>query len=64
MNSAVMMFEKTAKKWKDKIAVQDEKGEVTFASLRTQAQAIGTALAVNGAQPALPARPSCICRRA
>jgi D-alanine--poly(phosphoribitol) ligase subunit 1 len=48
MNSAIMMFERTAKKWKDKIAVQDEKGEISFSSLRARAQGIGPALAAAG----------------
>ena len=44
MNSAIMMFEKTAARFPEKRAVSDEWGEATFRQLRAAGLAIGTAL--------------------
>lgn len=44
MNSAIMMFEKTAAGFPDKLAVTDEWGEASFAQLRRGAMSVGTAL--------------------
>ncbi len=44
LNSAIMMFEETAKRCPDKIAVRDENGQLSFRELRERALALGTAL--------------------
>lgn len=56
MNSAIMMFEKTAARYPDKIAVQDEEGEISFQALRQRAMGLGTALLheTNGALGLFP----------
>ncbi len=56
MNSAIMMFEKTAAQYPNKIAVQDEEGEISFQALRQCAMGLGTALLheTNGALGLFP----------
>lgn len=44
LNSAIMMFERTAKQFPEKIAVTDATGEITFSALRARSIGIGTAL--------------------
>lgn len=44
MNSAILMFERTAARLPNKIAVSDEQQEITFGALRAQALSIATEL--------------------
>ncbi|MEG1633447.1 MAG: amino acid adenylation domain-containing protein [Oscillospiraceae bacterium] len=44
MNSAIMMFEKTARRFPEKIAAQDEYGEISFSRLRRNALSVGSGL--------------------
>lgn len=44
MNSAILMFDRTAKRFQDKIAVEDEHKQVSFSVLRKRALSLGSAL--------------------
>ena len=44
MNSAIMMLEKTAARFPDRVAVQEEGGEMTFSGLRSAGMSIAAAL--------------------
>jgi len=44
MNSAILMFERTAKLYKDKIAVEDEYEQVSFSGLRNRALSVASGL--------------------
>lgn len=44
LNSAVRLLDRAAEKFKDKIAVKDEWGEITFSELQAQGKSVGTAI--------------------
>src|SRR5690554_4470054 len=44
MNSAIMMFERTAKKYENKIAVEDDRGKISFSQLRSKALSVASGL--------------------
>ena len=56
LNSAIMMFEQTARQYPEKTAVVDAAGEITFSALRTRSIDIGTALldGIGGASGLFP----------
>ena len=55
LNSAVKLLDRAAEKYKDKTAISDEWGEISFLELQKKGKAVGTALAKSTPDGYMPA---------